>query len=583
MRHILITILVTILLASAPATGQVATWQGIVTENWFNDLNWNPEAIPGAGTNVLIDTTMPNPTTLAGAATPDLGAIQVGESGTGDLLVELGGKLNNDGIGVLGTESGSVGFVTVRDAGSEWRIDHNLVVGEQGGGSLQLREEGYVLNDHARIGNSASGSGTVSVWSGSNWVSLGNLFVAHSGTGSLDIRGSSAVYNQAQAFVGYAGSGEGSVRVREGGGWASFDDVFVGRQGQGKLDIESGGVVLATNNSNSFVGTQSGGAGEVTVTGPGSRWTTEAGLIIGVGGNGQLDVSNGGEVSGNIVSIGDLASGTGTVTVGENSQLISNGNLIVGAVGTGTLTVDGGEVTNDHVGIIGNAADGNGEVILSSAGSYWFSQNDILVGNNGSGSLTVSSAAEVESGARVLISANPGGSGLVELWGTLTASTDHGGTQVRDGGRLTGFGTIHGGLHVNAGGIVAPGVGEGSIGTLTVNGNLNLSSAESVLEFDLSNFSVPPDPPEPVSDRIDVNGDLILNGTLNATVTGVFLPGIYTLISYTGTMTDQGLAIGSLPPPTGHGAWIDTTTQPGEVRLVVDELPDEMFSDRFEM
>ncbi len=573
------------LVASAASPAQIANWQGLASENWFNDVNWNPEAIPAAGSNVIINTVSPNPTTLAGAATPDLGAVQIGASATGDLLIELGGKLNNDGIGMLGTEAGSLGFVTIRNPGSEWRIDLNLVVGEQGAGSLRLRDGGYLLNNNGRIGNIASGSGAVSVWSGSNWVSLGNLFVAHSGTGSLDIRGDSGVFNQAQAFVGYAVSGDGSVRVREGGGWASFADVFIGREGQGWLDVESGGVVVVASDSNSFVGSGGLGTGEVTVTGTDSLWTSSGALIIGVNGHGQLEIGDGGVVEADIVSIGDLPTGVGTVTVGANSELTSDSNLIVGAVGTGALTIAGGEVSNANLGIIGNAADGSGEVILTGSGAYWFSQNDLIVGNNGQGVLTVSSGAEVESGGRVLIPSDLGdGTGLIELNGTLTASAANGGTRVRAGGTLTGFGTINGGLFVGPDGIVAPGAGPGSIGVLTVNGTLNLASAASILAFDLSNFAVPPDPVEPVSDRIEVNGDLILDGILEATVTGVFLPGIYTLITYTGTLSDQGLSIGSLPPPPpGYGAWVDTTSQPGEVRLVVGPVSDEVFSDRFEL
>jgi T5SS/PEP-CTERM-associated repeat protein len=587
MRRTPITALALTLLAATPAAAQIANWQGTVTENWFNDLNWSPEAIPGAGTNVLINTWSPNPTTLAAAATPDLGAVQIGESGNGDLVIELGGKLNNDGIGIVGSGPGSVGFVTVRDEGSEWRIDHNLVVGEQGTGSLRLRDKGYMLNNNGRIGNSASGSGAVSAWSESTWVNLGNLFVAHSGTGSLDIRSQSEVYNQAQAFVGYASGSEGSVRVREGGGWASFNDIFIGREGLGTLDIESGGVVVVTSNSSSFVGTQSGGVGEVKVSGTGSRWTNTAGLVIGVNGSGSLDIANGGDVSGNFVSIGDLDTGVGTVTVGENSQLTSSSNFIVGNFGSGSVTIAGGEVTNEHLGIIGNAAVGSGEVSLTVPGSQWHSQNDIFVGLNGSGLLRVLTGTEVESGGRVLISTNTGDSGLIELRGTLTASAAHGGTRVRDGGKLTGFGTVNGGLHVNPGGIVAPGVGAGSIGTLTVNGSLNMSPSNgAVLEFDLGSMVVPLPPYiVGISDRIQVNGDLVLNGVLHANDSGSFhSPGTYILISYTGSLTDHGLTIGSMPPlPAGFGAWIDSTSKSGEVLLIVDELPDEMFSDRFEM
>ncbi len=575
MRISTITFAVIALLASTPASAQIADWRGLATENWFNDVNWNPEAIPAAGINVIIDTTSPNPTTLAGAATPSLGAVQVGPSGTGDLLIELGGKLNNNGIGILGTQPDSLGFVTIRDAGSEWRIDNNLVVGEQGAGLLQLRSSGYLLNNNARIGNSASGFGAASVWSGSNWVSLGNLFVAHSGSGSLDIRGGdSAVFNQAQAFVGYAGGGEGSVRVRQGGGWASFADVFIGREGQGKLDIESGGVVVVTSDSSSFVGALPGGAGEVTVTGPGSRWTTTASLIVGVSGNGQLDVANGGEVTADILSIGDLETGVGAVTVGEDAVLSSDNDILVGRLGSGSLFIEGGEVNSGRFGLIGNDPGGFGEVHLT-ASARWTSQESVFVGNFGSGVLTIGPDAELISGGGVRVSTVPGGSARLDLSGSLTANAARGGTQVDGGGLLRGTGLIDGGLTVRGLGFVAPGLDPGEIGELQVS-RLNMDSVDAVLRIDLG--------PPPISDRIIVSGDVILNGLLHASDAGGFAPGVYTLITYTGTLTDSGLAIDLLPPlPPGYGAWIDTSTQPGEVRLVIDELSDEVFSDRFEI
>src|SRR3546814_6986965 len=52
-----------------------------------------------------------------------------------------------------------------------------------------------------------------------------------------------------------------------------------------------------------------------------------------------------------------------------------------------------------------------------------------------------------------------------------------------------------------------------------------------------------------LNDLIEVGGDLTLGGTLNVetAVGGSFDPGIYRVINYGGTLTDNGLAIGTLP------------------------------------
>src|SRR3546814_20709260 len=54
-----------------------------------------------------------------------------------------------------------------------------------------------------------------------------------------------------------------------------------------------------------------------------------------------------------------------------------------------------------------------------------------------------------------------------------------------------------------------------------------------------------------LNDLIEVGGDLTLGGTLNVetAVGGSFDPGIYRVINYGGTLTDNGLAIGTLPSP----------------------------------
>ena len=52
-----------------------------------------------------------------------------------------------------------------------------------------------------------------------------------------------------------------------------------------------------------------------------------------------------------------------------------------------------------------------------------------------------------------------------------------------------------------------------------------------------------------LNDRVQVNGNLQLDGTLNVAQSkgGVFGAGIYRLIDYTGSLTDNGLDIGSAP------------------------------------
>ena len=82
--------------------------------------------------------------------------------------------------------------------------------------------------------------------------------------------------------------------------------------------------------------------------------------------------------------------------------------------------------------------------------------------------------------------------------------------------------------------------GEGGPGTLTINGNLALAGGTTLAyEFGQSNAVG-----GPLNDLTQVGGDLTLDGTIDVTVSagGSFGPGLYRVISYGGTLTDNGLS-----------------------------------------
>lgn len=97
--------------------------------------------------------------------------------------------------------------------------------------------------------------------------------------------------------------------------------------------------------------------------------------------------------------------------------------------------------------------------------------------------------------------------------------------------------------------------GENGPGVLTFTNGLALA-AESVSAFDLGT----------TRDRVDVTGNLTLNGIINFTNGGGLLPGTYTIIQYTGTLGGSGLSVGTVPAE--FGCTLDTAT-PGQVKVVV--------------
>ena len=95
------------------------------------------------------------------------------------------------------------------------------------------------------------------------------------------------------------------------------------------------------------------------------------------------------------------------------------------------------------------------------------------------------------------------------------------------------------------------------VGKFTLNGQVGLLS-NTILVFDLASTTA--------SDEIKVGGALTLAGTLNVNALAGFGPGRYDLIDYTGALTNNGLALGTLP--SGYNYVIDTSMA-GQVDLLV--------------
>ena len=152
------------------------------------------------------------------------------------------------------------------------------------------------------------------------------------------------------------------------GGW-----LFVGDYATGDLTISNGGQV---SNGLSSIGDSNGANGPVTGTGSGSTWTNSGTLRIGYNGTGKLIIENGGQVSSQEGRLGVQASSSaGTVTVtGAGSQWTTNGNVLrVGQYGTGTLIIANGGTVLSGAGFIGEQASSTGSSVTVTGGGNWTS------------------------------------------------------------------------------------------------------------------------------------------------------------------------------------------------------------------
>jgi len=381
----------------------------------------------------------------------------------------------------------------------------------------------------------------------------------------------------------------------------------------GSLAMTAGTFTLDQGGAASFASASFGASGTpttVSVTGIGSSLATTSGdLVLGSGtGIGSLDLSNGG--SANIA--GSLLVGAGSTVALSGGSARVGGNLVVGtASGNGALTLANGSSVDVTGNLVLGTGAGMGELVLASGNTVNVGGSLILADNTGAtgilsigaadgsttpdapGAFTATTLAFGSAGsilnfnhdaADYVFAAAISGAGTINqragdtnLTGdssVFTGITNVSGGRLRvngtlgdatsavnvlNGGTLGGAGTVGGSVSVDDG-TIAPG---NSPGTLTIAGNLSLTGA-SLLDYEFGHSDVVGGP---LNDLTQVGGDLTLDGTINVTVTpgGSFDPGLYRVIGYAGSLTDNGLAVGTVP----GGSLVEVQTSIlGQVNLV---------------
>jgi T5SS/PEP-CTERM-associated repeat protein len=123
-------------------------------------------------------------------------------------------------------------------------------------------------------------------------------------------------------------------------------------------------------------------------------------LAIGENGIGMLVIQSGGTlIDFGAGFVGNLPGGRGTVTVtGMGSYWQNNGTLVVGGQGTGTLTIqDGGIVSSQSGASVGLAAGSTGTVTVNGPSSTWIDSpgGGLNIGSFGAGTLTIENGGTV--------------------------------------------------------------------------------------------------------------------------------------------------------------------------------------------
>ncbi|KAA1048560.1 autotransporter outer membrane beta-barrel domain-containing protein [Pseudocitrobacter sp. 73] len=336
-----------------------------------------------------------------------LARLSIGDSGTGTLNVLSGGTVTA-GDTDLGYRTGGNGTLLVDGAGSTLSTA-GMYVGRSGNGAMTIRNEGRVTTTEDTIIASGTGVvGAVEVSNNGRWDlinktgQLPNLNIGYHGTGTLDINSNGSVTTGVMTLGSFE-DGKGCATVSGSGSVLTTTSLRVSDYGEGELTISDFGVVYS--NGNSTIARSATGTGTVTVS-TGGEWEVLNGqqLLVGQSGSGTLNINSAGKVIAGDTFIGSRADSQGIVTVDGEESKMTTAELVVADSGTGNLSISNlAVVQSTGASAIGLNGDSVGVVSVTENGQWNLTNNSgsaqtLVVGTGGNGTLNIASGGKVDAG-----------------------------------------------------------------------------------------------------------------------------------------------------------------------------------------
>ena len=406
------------------------------------------------------------------------GDLTVGNSGQGTLTLGNSAQIITTGDAILGSQSGSTGTATITDSGTEWQINGELKVGDNGNGTMAVDNGGLVsLAGNLAIADSGGNSTLTLDGNGSRLIASGtSVTIGGQGDGTLIVQNAAdAIFSGAGVSLGEKSGGTGTLTVQGSNTIMSVGSLTVGSQGTGTVNVrDSASLGTGTNIS---LGEQSTGSGTLTID---SASVTDAGtLSVGDYGTGKLTIQNGGSltVQGNDIALGEQNTGTGTLNLaGSGSALTFNGDMTIGKSGSGTFAVSGGANFSGSAmtlasgsGFGAASTGGTGELDIIGASSVQLSQ-DLTIGKYGVGTLAMAAGAVLANKGNATLGSQPATEGSATLNGSSNWTV---GGNLTVGSQGTGSITVQ-----SASSLIANGtsftIGKLGQGSLTVTGGKSL-------------------------------------------------------------------------------------------------------------
>ena len=251
-------------------------------------------------------------------------------------------------MALLGPAVPSLGQTWTGTASNDWTNAANWTGGVPANGAVTIRTTtpnptllGTTGPDVATSGSltlgTTGGTGNLTIQNGSTLASQNLVsFGATAGsTGVATVTGAGSTWTMNVPVVGNSfrlGSfGAGTLNVRDGGAVAVTGGMSLGFSsgGSGILNIESGGT-LTTSNFVHIGGSVGGTTGVVTVTGANSLLDVGTDLVLGLSGNGTLNIQNGATAVAGVTTVSVAAASTGALNISGNGTLETS-RLVAGA------------------------------------------------------------------------------------------------------------------------------------------------------------------------------------------------------------------------------------------------------------
>jgi T5SS/PEP-CTERM-associated repeat protein len=164
--------------------------------------------------------------------------------GTGIFKVQNGAALITTQAVVLGNDTGHTakGTLNIDGATTVWTASNDVTVGETGTGNVNITNGGRVnASSFVTLGDCFCGSGTVTVnGAGSTWSGTGTIYVGFSGTGTFNVENGGTA-SSGVLYVGADTGSNGTVTVTgANSSWTTSSSSFIGFLGTGTFNVLNG-------------------------------------------------------------------------------------------------------------------------------------------------------------------------------------------------------------------------------------------------------------------------------------------------------------------------------------------------------